>query len=128
MVVVFATDGDEFIAALRRGQASGLLDDMNDREFLVLTYQLVRKPNCLSGCLAVCTCAPDDDGDVLPVCERAYSRLHSGFAEDADAGNHLWKCISSWQAAAADRKAGQHMQMIGDPLSNAIVAELPGKV
>ena len=30
-------------------------------------------------------------------------------------------------AAAADRKAGQHMEMIGDPLAKAIVAKLPDK-
>ncbi len=30
-------------------------------------------------------------------------------------------------AAAADRLAAQHMQMIGDPLAKAIVAKLPAK-
>jgi len=30
-------------------------------------------------------------------------------------------------AAAADRTAGQHMEMIGDPLAKAIVAKLPAK-
>ncbi len=30
-------------------------------------------------------------------------------------------------AAAADRQAGQHMEMIGDPLAKAIVAKLPAK-
>jgi hypothetical protein len=40
---------------------------------------------------------------------------------DAQAGSDVTK------AAAADREAGQHMQMIGDPLSAAIVAKLPAK-
>jgi hypothetical protein len=34
----------------------------------------------------------------------------------------------NWKAAAAaDRMAGQHMEMLGDPLAKAIVAKLPAK-
>ena len=38
------------------------------------------------------------------------------------------QAAGDWTAAAtADRTAGQHMVMIGDPLAKAIVAKLPDK-
>ena len=38
------------------------------------------------------------------------------------------QATGDWKAAAgADRMAGQHMEMIGDPLAKAIVAKLPAK-
>ena len=38
------------------------------------------------------------------------------------------QATKDWKAAsAADRKAGQHMEMIGDPLAKAIVAKMPAK-
>jgi hypothetical protein len=38
------------------------------------------------------------------------------------------QATGDWTAAgAADRMAGQHMEMIGDPLAKAIVAKLPAK-